>query len=93
MKVKIEGIISAMVTPFTKGGQYVDMDKVGAIAERLVKEGAHGLFPCGTTGEGLLMSPEERKEVIVEVVGAVGKKATIVAHTGTLDLADRKSVV
>ena len=87
MKVKIEGIISAMVTPFTKGGQYVDLDKVGAIADRLVKEGAHGLFPCGTTGEGLLQSPEERKEVIKEVVEAVGKKATIIAHTGTLDLA------
>lgn len=87
MKVKIEGIISAMVTPFTRGGQYVDMDKVAAIAERLVKEGAHGLFPCGTTGEGMLMSPEERKEVLTEVVGAVGKKATVIAHTGTFDLA------
>lgn len=87
MKVKIEGIISAMVTPFTRGGQYVDMDKVGGIAERLVKEGAHGLFPCGTTGEGMLMSPEERKEVLNEVIGAVGKKATIIAHTGTFDLA------
>lgn len=87
MKVKIEGIISAMVTPFTKGGKYVDMDKVGAIAQRLVKEGAHGLFPCGTTGEGLLQSPEERKEVVAEVVRAAGKKATIIAHTGSFELA------
>lgn len=87
MKVKIEGIISAMVTPFTRGGQYVDMDKVAPLAERLVKEGAHGLFPCGTTGEGLLLSPDERKEVVKEVVEAVGKKATIIAHTGALDLA------
>lgn len=85
--VKIEGIISAMVTPFTKGGNYVDLDKVGPLAQRLVKEGAHGLFPCGTTGEGMLLSVEERKEVLLEVVEAVGKQATVVAHTGTFDLA------
>lgn len=87
MKVKLEGILSAMVTPFTRGGQYVDMDKVAPLADRLIREGAHGLFPCGTTGEGMLMSPDERKEVLVEVIDAVGKKAVVVAHTGTFDLA------
>jgi dihydrodipicolinate synthase/N-acetylneuraminate lyase len=87
MRFKIEGIISAMITPFTKGGNCVDLDKVGAVAERLVKGGVHGLFPCGTTGEGMLMSPAERMEVIEEVIGAVGKKTKVIAHTGSIDLA------
>ncbi len=87
MKKKIEGIISAMVTPFTKNGDYVDFDKVGLLAERLVKGGVHGLYPCGTTGEGLLMTADERKEVLEEVVRAVGKKALVIAQTGGGDLA------
>jgi dihydrodipicolinate synthase/N-acetylneuraminate lyase len=76
-----------MVTPFTKGGQYVDFEKIGPIAQYLVKGGAHGLFPCGTTGEGLLLSTEERKEVLKEVVLEVGKKAQIIAHTGAIETA------
>lgn len=87
MKFAAKGIISAMITPFTKGGDYVDFDKVGPLAAWMVKRGAHGLFPCGTTGEGMLMTPEERKTVLEEVVQAVGKKAMVIAHTGTFDLA------
>lgn len=87
MKFKVDGIISAMVTPFTRDGEYVDYDKVGALAQFLVKAGVHGLFPCGTTGEGLLMSPVERMEVLEEVVAAVGGKTLIIAHTGAMDLA------
>lgn len=87
MRFKIEGIISAMITPFTKGGAYVDLDKVAAMADRLVKGGVHGLFPCGTTGEGMLMSPAERMEVIEEVIGIVGNRCKVIAHTGSIDLA------
>ncbi len=87
MKFKVEGIISAMVTPFTKGGEYVDFDKVGPLALRMVSMGASGLFPCGTTGEGMLMNSDERKEVLEEVILAVGKKAKVIAHTGTMELA------
>jgi 4-hydroxy-tetrahydrodipicolinate synthase len=85
--MKIQGIISAMITPFTKNGEFVDFDKVGPLADRLVRGGVHGLFPCGTTGEGLLMSPEERMEVIEEVVQAVGKRTKVIAHTGAMDTA------
>lgn len=87
MKFKVQGIISAMVTPFTKGGEFVDFDKVGPMAQRMVKMGASGLFPCGTTGEGMLMSSDERKAVLEEVVEAVGKTAKVIAHTGTMELA------
>ncbi len=87
MAFKVEGIISAMVTPFTKNGEFVDFDKVGLVAERLVKGGVNGLFPCGTTGEGMLLTPDERKETLEEVVRAVGKKTLVIAMTGGCDTA------
>jgi 4-hydroxy-tetrahydrodipicolinate synthase len=87
MRFKPQGIIAAMVTPFTKGGEYVDFEKAGALAQRLVDQGVHGLFPCGTTGEGLLLSAEERKELLEEIVQTVGKRTLVIAQTGCLDTA------
>jgi dihydrodipicolinate synthase/N-acetylneuraminate lyase len=87
MRFKVEGIISAMVTPFTKGGKYVDFDKVGPLAEWLADKGMAGLFPCGTTGEGMLMTAAERMEMLEEVIAAAGKKTKVIAHTGCFELA------
>ena len=86
-KIKIEGILAAMITPFTKGGEYVDFDKIGPLANRLLSQGAHGLFPCGTTSEGMLMNPDERREVVEELIRSVPKKTPVIAHTGGFDTA------
>ncbi len=86
-KIKIQGIISAMVTPFTENGAYVDFDKIGPLANRLLSQGAHGLFPCGTTSEGMLMNPDERREVAEEVIRSVPKKTMVIPHTGGFDTA------
>ena len=45
------------------------------------------MFPCGTTSEGLLLSPDERREVVEEVIRSVDKKTPVVVHTGAMDLA------
>lgn len=88
MNFKIEGIVAAMVTPFTKNGEFVDFDKVGGVAEGVLRTGVHGLFVCGTTGEGLLMSTDEREAVIEEVQPVLKKaKKKLIAHTGAMDLA------
>ncbi len=76
-----------MLTPFTKGGVRVDYDKALGLAEHLVKQGVAGIFPCGTTGEGMLMTLDERKELVARLVKAVGKKIKVIAHTGCLDTA------
>ena len=83
--LKLPGIMPAMVTPFTKGGKSVDYDKACAVAENLVKRGAHGLYVAGTTGEGMLMRVDERKKLIEEIVGCVGKKCNVMAQTGAAD--------
>ncbi|MEX2015065.1 MAG: dihydrodipicolinate synthase family protein [Candidatus Hydrogenedentales bacterium] len=85
--LKLPGIMPAMVTPFTKGGKSVDYEKACAVAEDLVKRGAHGLYVAGTTGEGMLMTTEERKKLLEEVVRCVGKKCNVVAQTGCIDTA------
>ena len=87
MRFSVDGIISAMVTPFTADGEFVDFDKVGPLVNWLEQKGITGLFPCGTTGEGQLLSPDERRETLEEVVATADKKTLVVAHTGAPDLA------
>lgn len=87
MQFKFEGIVPAILTPFTQGGKSVDYDRAAAFAEHLAKQGVHGLFVCGTTGEGPLMTLPERKQMLETVVQAVGKKVKVIAHTGCFDTA------
>ncbi|HDP34766.1 MAG TPA: dihydrodipicolinate synthase family protein [Candidatus Hydrogenedentes bacterium] len=86
-KIKIQGILAAMVTPFTKNGEYVDYDKIAPLANRLLQQGAHGLFPCGTTSEGMLMNPDERRDVAKEVMRSVPRNTAVIPHTGGFDTA------
>ena len=86
-KPKLEGVYPALLTPFTKGGTKVAYERACGLAERLAKQGVHGLFVCGTTGEGPLMTLDERKQTLQEVVNAVGKKVKVIAHTGCFDTA------
>jgi 4-hydroxy-tetrahydrodipicolinate synthase len=87
MNFVLEGVIPAMLTPFTKNGKQIDPEKAGALAVYLADQGVHGVFPCGTTGEGMLMTLDERKRVIEAVVAAAGKRIKVIAHTGCLDTA------
>jgi dihydrodipicolinate synthase/N-acetylneuraminate lyase len=82
----LNGVIPAMVTPFTKDGA-VDYEKAEALAGRLEAAGVHGLFIAGTTGSGPLMSLDERKTLLTRVRLATREETRIVAHTGTFDTA------
>lgn len=87
MKAKFTGILPAIMTPFTRGGAKVDYEKACAFASVLADRGASGLFVCGSTGEGLLLTLDERKQLAEEIVGAVAKRIKVVVQTGCLDTA------
>ncbi len=85
MQIRLTGILPALLTPFTRGGAKVDYEKASAFASTLADRGVAGLFVCGSTGEGLLMTLEERKRLAKEVIDAVGKRIKVVMQTGCLD--------
>ena len=85
MRFHLEGVIPAMVTPFERKTGNVDYDKAAELSIWLADKGVHGLFLCGTTGEGFLMQPEERMLLLEKVLNAVGKRVKIIAHTGCID--------
>lgn len=65
MKVKLQGIVVPMVTPFkSDSSQNVDEGNLRNLVNFLIDSGVHALIPCGGTGESVSLSPEENKQVI-----------------------------
>jgi N-acetylneuraminate lyase len=55
----LKGLIPAAVTPMHADGS-VDIERVDALVEHYARDGADGLFVCGTTGESVSLSTDER---------------------------------
>ena len=75
------GSIVALVTPFRDG--VVDERACQALAEWHLSEGTHGFVPVGTTGESPPLSHPEHERVIELCVEAVGRRAPVIAGTGS----------
>jgi 4-hydroxy-tetrahydrodipicolinate synthase len=77
-------VITAMVTPFDRDGG-LDREAAAAVAIHLVSSGSEGLVVAGSTGEGPVLTDEERIDLFEAVVGAVD--VPVIASTGTNDTA------
>jgi len=79
---KPEGILPALVTPFADDGKTVDEERLRTLVNRCIELGVHGVVPCGTTGEFVNLTTEEKKHVIKVVVDEVNGRVPVVAGTG-----------
>lgn len=71
----------ALLTPFSADGD-VNHELLAELAEELVGLGCHGLYLCGSTGEGLLLRDEERTRVVDTVIDAVHGRVPVIVHVG-----------
>jgi 4-hydroxy-tetrahydrodipicolinate synthase len=86
VKGRFGGLITAMVTPFDRGGR-LDLGMAEKLAAWLLDNGSDGLVVTGTTGEVPTLRDEEKVELWRTVVGAVGGRGAVIAGTGTNDTA------
>jgi 4-hydroxy-tetrahydrodipicolinate synthase len=80
----IEGVITAMATPFDERGA-VDVEAGRRLAAHLLEHGSHGLVVGGTTGECPTLTDEETVELLRGVRAEVGEETLLVCGTGTND--------
>jgi dihydrodipicolinate synthase/N-acetylneuraminate lyase len=73
-------LLAASVTPLTAGGAGLDEDAVGSLVAYLEAGGADGVFACGTTGEGVLLSDAERRRAAERFREACG--GMLIVHCG-----------
>jgi 4-hydroxy-tetrahydrodipicolinate synthase len=79
------GSIPALVTPFRDG--QVDESGFKAFVDWQVREGSHGLVPCGTTGESATLSFDEHYRVIDLCLEASAGRVPVIAGCGSNDTA------
>ena len=84
MTKRLAGCGTALVTPFTRGGD-VDERALRALVEWQLAEGIHFLVPCGSTGEAATMTPDEQRRVIEIVVDTVNGRVPVVAGAASND--------
>ena len=78
---KLSGLIPAVFTPFDKTGA-INFSQIQPYADKLIAEGAYGVFVCGSTGECTSMTVAERKSVLEAWTKAVAGRILIIAHVG-----------
>ena len=83
----MNGIFTALLTPFNS--DYTINEKS---LEKLIKfnldAGVHGFYVGGSTGEGMLMSKEERKRIFAIAKKISDGSVPLIAHVGAISTAD-----
>jgi 4-hydroxy-tetrahydrodipicolinate synthase len=79
-------LLAASVTPLRDGGVALDEDAIAPMTAFLAEGGVDGLFALGTTGEGVLLSLEERMRAATRFREAC--EGTLIIHCGAQSTAD-----
>jgi dihydrodipicolinate synthase/N-acetylneuraminate lyase len=78
----LKGALAAAVTPLRDGGEALDEAPFGAYVEFLATVGLDGILALGTTGEGILLGPDERRRAAALFVAAAGDRLDVAVHCG-----------
>lgn len=84
---EFKGAYTALVTPFDRSINEVDLEALGRLICSQAEAGVRGVVPCGTTGESPVLSPEEHRLVVertldvahpfgLEVIAGAGSNST-----------------
>lgn len=84
---KFVGTGVALVTPF-KGDKSIDFDALERIVNHVIDGNVEYLVVLGTTGESVVLSKEEKKEVIAKIVAVNNKRLPLVLGVGSNCTAD-----
>lgn len=84
-----KGVIPASLSIFDKD-ENLDIEATKEFTEFLLKFDIGGLYLTGSTGEGFLMTPDERKKSVEAVMEVAGDKVPVVVHVG--DIGTKKSI-
>jgi len=76
-----KGSFVALITPFANGS--VDEDAFQSFVDWQIKQGTHGLVPCGTTGESPTLSHDEHMRVTELCIEVAKGRVPVIAGAGS----------
>jgi N-acetylneuraminate lyase len=78
---RMEGLVAAAVTPLQASGE-LDLERITPIVNRLIECGVSGFYVCGSTGEGMSLSDDERCAVAEAYIKAAGGRVRVMIQVG-----------
>lgn len=75
-------MITAVKTPYLPNGQ-IDLEAYDNLVNMQIANGVEGILVAGTTGEGQLMSIEDKIMLIAHTVNSFGKKVKVIGNAGS----------
>ena len=83
MNETFHGAWPALITPANADGN-VNLTVLRDLVVYLLDKKVDGLYLCGSTGEGLLLTPDARRSVVETVMQQVGGRIPIIVHVGSV---------
>lgn len=77
----LRGLVAATFTPFKADGS-LDLRRIKPVIDRVIAQGANGLYVCGSTGEGPILTTDERKAVVEATVRAAAGRVPVIVQVG-----------
>jgi dihydrodipicolinate synthase/N-acetylneuraminate lyase len=84
----LRGVLAAAVTPLRADGVELDDEAFSPYVDYLAAGGLDGLLALGTTGEGILLSVDERRRAARLFIGAAAARLQVAVHCGAQTTAD-----
>ena len=84
---KLYGTVVPIVTPLTDEDT-IDVESLKSLVDYVIDGGLQCLYPCGTTGEMMYLTVEERKLVAEVTVAQAAKRVPVFVHVGAWNLKD-----
>ena len=78
----LRGTLAAAITPLKDDGAALDEEAFAPYVDFLVHGGLDGMLALGTTGEGILLSTEERKRAAETFIRAADGRFDVAVHCG-----------
>lgn len=86
---KIKGFIVAPFTPMHQDGS-LNLNLIAPYAEMLISNGLNGVFINGSTGEGALLTSQERMAQTEEWVKVAKGRLKVIVHVGQAPVEEQK---
>ena len=84
----IQGAFAAALTPLRDGGTALDEDAIEPYVGFLADGGVDGILALGTTGEGILLSSDERRRAAELFIRAAAGRLAVAVHCGAQTTAE-----
>ncbi|MEZ4633009.1 MAG: dihydrodipicolinate synthase family protein [Deinococcales bacterium] len=90
-RFKLTGLLPAVFSPMHSDGS-LWLEQIPPLTEALIREGSHGFYICGSTGEGPCLSREERMDIAQAYISAAQGRIPMIVQVGHQSIAEAQKL-